>query len=300
MKIFNDPISTTDLYKRIYHVVDETSLLAKRKFKRIIGNKPSSMDILLKKGHTNLSIFQERELAKELKDLDLSNSFYMENFKDNGIKSAVMKIIDRILFQNIRLRESLSLLLNAYDICSLGLMNTTNNSRTSSINWHRDGVGHRIKIFLPLINYGLSIPTLYFESSHKESCIPQNWEMFRASKKSHKESVDLFYSIETQCLRHYREISINWNTDTVIFIDTNGIHASSCLKLDRLNTINGKYLGSRLFLQLELMDITQAQIVHRYRLGNSLSPYNKDIISRIYNSLSYENDRGFYAPSSYG
>ena len=34
--------------------------------------------------------------------------------------------------------------------------------------------------------------------------------------------------------------------------------------------------------------------------NNTFLPYNKDIISRIYNSLSYENDRGFYAPSSYG
>jgi hypothetical protein len=138
--------------------------------------------------------------------------------------------------------------------------------------WHRDGVGHRIKLFIPVIIHGIPPTTDFFKRSHLLSCHPFAWEMLRIGgsdpdKHEHQSIIEARLSELFGNPYHFE-----WSYDRIFFLDTNAIHRAS-------NFHSGTINSYRHFLIIEFMDPTSSKIAHRFRLGQCNTKINSSLIN---------------------
>jgi len=119
----------------------------------------------------------------------------------------------------------------------------------SSHYWHRDSVGHSIKLWVPILLQGSGVPhTSLIKGTHTTPPIPQMWEMYRAEKDVKRmtmltsrinsklcESVNVFTNRELV-------LAPGYGKSPVFLFDTNTIHRGNYANADE---------GFRLVLELQ-------------------------------------------------
>lgn len=233
-----------------------------------------------------------RSFEHELSHLDLIYSqLYREGFLDiwvpglrvsrYSVEQAIYhasydlfahEFLDMVCTLNTPYAAFVSSLLNLYRIDEVNYFVNSTQQNVGSDFWHRDGVGHRLKLFIPVDVNGRPPTTDIFPGSHVESCKPFKWEMLRVginnpSKYKHQDLIENYYSSVYQ-----RFYSFNWNPEKLLLLDTNTVHRAA-------NFHSGLPGSSRAFLIVELMDPSASKIADRFRLGECGKRQNMELIS---------------------
>ena len=185
------------------------------------------------------------------------------------------QMLEKLLALNPKLRAVINKLLLLYSIDEVNVLFAENSVNNGSDFWHRDGVGHRIKILIPIQLHGSPPATELFSGSHLYSCHPMIWEMLRIGEfdpntKLHQDLISSFYK-----RYHGNFLSFEWSNNNVLFLDTNSVHRAG-------NFSSGTSGSWRQFFSIELIDPIASKIAFKYKLGECFTKRNKKLINTVY------------------
>lgn len=211
-------------------------------------------------------------LVLESQDILISTYSVNQALSNASCDIFANEFLDQLFTKDRTIGVFLSSLLNFYCVDEVNYFVNSSLQNVGSDFWHRDGVGHRLKLFLPIKIIGQPPTTDIFPKSHLNSCRPFNWEMLRVgidtpSNHTHQ------HLLEGHFAHNFSKFfSFAWSPQKFLLLDTNAIHRAA-------NFHSGTPGSSRSFLIIEFMDPTASRIAHRYRLGECGMKRNKDLIS---------------------
>jgi len=263
-----EPFEVPPFFSQIYSIVDKLG----SEGRLFLGHtNEECLQKLSSRGFATLGI--ERQPDYSTCD-STSEQTYLT---DNRIIDAP-KLIRKIIRLNPHMSNILRLLCKFYRIDEVNVLTSTSGINNGSDFWHRDGVGHRIKVFIPLYLQGNPPATHIFSSSHLDSCHPMRWEMYRVNQEDpHRQPHQEFIQKHHTPLFGIHE-TLQWSYDRVILIDTNTIHRAG-------NFVGIAKESWRCFASLELMEPLQSYAANKYRLGECNTRRNERLISLVHEEI---------------
>jgi hypothetical protein len=257
------PIGIPEPYPSIYPIVDSIG-------EACVHTLHSAKDYYLSK--IGLEGFAEIPMQSHIKQ----NS--QIPVKPNTTKE-VISLLTKALSENKGILRLLREMRKIYEIDEVNILCSTTGVNNGSDFWHRDGVGHRIKLFIPIAIEGTPPPTDVFRGSHLESCHPRQWELLRVNQENpnnhdHQNQIqDLF------CNVYGPPHTIEWDLRMAIALDTNSIHRAGNFTI----SCDG---STRIFFSIELMQKLQSYAASKYKIGNCNSRMNLKLIHALENCLA--------------
>jgi hypothetical protein len=198
----------------------------------------------------------DRQIASELSNIELD--LMLNLISNSRIVCTLLKQISRYL------------VLDAVDV-----IRTSSYENAGSDFWHRDGVGNRLKVFIPLNMVGSVPPTQVFPSSHTFSVWPRNWELLRCGQKNSYDDPISTRIEERLSIIYGPYRSIEWHLDKLIVLNTNAVHRAGSFS-------SSTYIaGTRYFLSLEIMNPDSSYLCSFYKLGRVGTSGNSMLFQRL-------------------
>ena len=266
-----DLIATSLRYKSVYHILDNVNTFTRN---GLIASSNKYVQSLHREGYAVLP-FIAPPATKELSPF-FKGSIKSSQLYDliNQLNLSVLDILQEILKLNPLVSMTLQELKSLYVVDEVSVLNAVNSENNGSDFWHRDGSGHRFKVFLPLLLVGDTPNTSVLAKSHHCGSHPMNWEMLRVNQlnPNQHQHQEVIPSLFSNCdIFEYR-----WSYNSCLIIDTNAIHRAHSFSNSSLNTC-----GGRLFYSIELIDPFSSFLVRKYKLGGAGTKANVDLISTV-------------------
>ncbi len=270
MNIFTVIDYPREIYKQVYETIDELNLSIKQPSLSgfSIENK-LKFEKLYKDGGI------ESAFKKEI--VDTSKAYY---YAENNLYAEFieeyfynLKEIDGLYFYFLK---SIS---EIYRIDEVTIFTNTVNHNVGSDFWHRDSVGHRLKLFIPILLKGNPPNTEFFRGSHVLTCRPFKWELERIGKTNpnthlHQETIHNYYQNIYGCSQIF-----SWEYNKVLLLDTNTVHRAA-------NFHSGTEGSFRIFMMIEFMEKTASKLASKMSLGQCNTLSNQNLINVVLNSLN--------------
>lgn len=270
--MFNHIQYPSSLYQSVYNCIDRIANLTRSFSSSQCDDLHSLYLALYERGFLELScpeVVVPQSIVSHCQSIHTSFAFAQE-----FVRQLIERSTHNAMF--------LSSLLQRYRIDEVNFFVNSYHQNVGSDFWHRDGVGHRLKLFIPVKIVGEPPTTDLFPKSHLLSCRPYNWEMLRVgvdnpSNHAHQSHIEHYYK------GLYGDFhSFFWNPHKLLLLDTNSIHRAA-------NFHSGTPGSSRAFLIVEFMDPTASRIGHRFKLGEcglSNNPYLMNLFMSVLSRLS--------------
>lgn len=250
-------------YPLAYKTIDQIDKLILQNMR--ISANPLIRDLAIK-GYSSIDL-----------DLGLSDFRWVE-FQEqmlSSISDSQAQMVLHYLTSSRKLKEILQCLYEYIPLDAVDIIKVTNFEDFGSDFWHRDGVGNRIKIFIPLRIQGKVSPTEVFEASHLDSCWPQHWELVRCGKiRPDKDPSQRI--IDMQLSQQYGSPKkLEWEENNCIALNTNTVHRAGTFS----NTNESQ--GFRYFVSMEFMNKETSLISSKLELGRVRSTISNCLLKGI-------------------